>query len=139
MRWLGKEIFRFFQGQRGIGLIETVIALGILGFIGVVFLSAMTTGFRSTGIQDEQITAESLARTQLEIIKASDYLVNYDHLKISEPPQYSITIESPYVLWVDVDEEWVEYETDTSLQKITVRVSREGGKGLLILEALKRK
>ncbi len=138
MRWLRKGSFRFLQGQRGFTLIEVVVALGILAFIGVVFISAMFTGFRSTGIQDEQITAESLARTQLEIIKASDYLVNYDHLKINEPPQYFITIESPYVEYFDdVADVWVESVDDTNLQKVTVRVSREGGKPVLMVEALK--
>ena len=74
----------------------------------------------------------------MEIIKASEYLVNYDHLKISEPSQYSITIESPYMEYFDdVDDVWVESVGDTKLQKITVRVSREGGKAVVMVEALK--
>lgn len=120
-------------------MIEVIVAVAILGAIGVVFMNAMATSFRSTGIQDEQITAESLARTQLEIIKASDYLVNYEDLKISEPFQYFITIESPYVLWDEENDEWVESVDDTKLQKITVRVSREGGEAVLMVEALKIK
>ena len=140
IRWLGKVRFRFIKEQRGFSLIEVVVAVAILGVIGVVFMNAMATSFRSTGIQDEQITAESLARTQLEIIKASDYLVNYNHLKISTPSQYSLTIESPYMEYFDdVADVWVESVNDTKLQKITVRVFREGGKALLMVEALKIK
>ena len=133
---LVKERFRLFRGQGGFSLVEGILAVAILAVIGVVFMSAMTTGFRSAGIQDEQITAESLARTQLEIIKAATYADNYTDLKISEPSQYLISIESPYVSWNGTD--WlVESEEDTGLQKITVRVSREGGKPVLMVEALK--
>ena len=142
MRWLGKGRLRFLRGQRGFTLIEVLVAVAILGAIGVVFMNAMATSFRSTGIQDEQITAESLARTQLEIIKAAPYALTYEDLKISVPFQYFITIESQYVSWNDLDDVlpdvWVP-SVDNELLKITVRVSREGGETLLIVEALKIK
>ncbi len=134
---VAKGRFGFFREQTGFSLAEVLIAVAILAVIGVVFMNAMGTSFRSTGIQDEQITAESLARTQLEIIKASDYLVNYEDLKISGPSQYFITIESPYVSWDEVNDVWVE-GVDNGLQKITVRVSREGGKSVSMVEALKK-
>lgn len=137
MRWLRKGRIRFFREQKGIGLIEVLVAVAILAAIGVVFMSAMTTGFRSTGIQDEQLTAESLARTQLEEIKAAPYAANYT-VAVEIPFQYYLSIESPYVLWNDVADVWVVSETNTHLQKITVKVSREGGKPVLAVEALKK-
>ena len=79
MRWLGKEKFRLFRGQRGVGLIETVIALALLGMVGVAFLSGLTTTSRSAMVSQERVAAESLAKSQLEHIKSQGYIPIADY------------------------------------------------------------
>ncbi|MEE9201874.1 MAG: type II secretion system protein, partial [Dehalococcoidia bacterium] len=62
------------KGNRsGFGLLETVLALGVLGFIGVAFATALSVSFKSTQISEEQVTGENLARTQLEYIRDQGY------------------------------------------------------------------
>lgn len=79
MRRLGKEKFRLFRGQRGIGLLETVIALALLGMIGVGFLSGLTTTSKSAMVSHERVVAESLAKSQLEHIKSQSYIPIADY------------------------------------------------------------
>lgn len=74
MRWLGKEKFRLIRGQKGVSLIETVIALALLGIIGVAFLSGLTTTSRALMANQESVIAESLAKSQLEHIKTQAYI-----------------------------------------------------------------
>ncbi len=93
MRWSGKMILRFLKGQGGFSLIETLVAASILAAIGVVFMTAMYTGYRSVGIVDEKLQAETLARSQLEDIKNSTYQDSGIYpVTVQCPSRYSIVI-----------------------------------------------
>jgi len=118
MRWPGKASLRFFQGQRGISLIETLVAVLILGFIGVAFLAALTTTTKSIDLYEQRFTASALAQSQIEILKAApyDYTLSYDETvsaPTSLPRGYDILISA-------VPQE------DGNKQEITVKVSRDG-------------
>jgi type II secretory pathway pseudopilin PulG len=72
-KWLKRP--RFARGGSGLGLLETVVALGVLGFIGVAFMTALSSSFKGTDITKEQVMAENLARTQLEYIRDQSYCI----------------------------------------------------------------
>ena len=129
MRWLGKERARFLRGQRGFTLIETLIALGILAFIGAAYLSALHTGFRSYDITREHVMAENLVRAQLEDIHYQPYQDSYV-VTVPLPREYSITIDTQPYCWPEP------CTPDGNIQKNTVTVSR-GGKSLLTVADLK--
>lgn len=103
MRQLGKVRFGPFRGQRGFSLIEILVAVGILAFIGVAFMTSMSTAYKSVGVLDEKTLAESLAWSQLEQIKNAPFESSdvsayprtdmyQDYLITDLPPQYSISI-----------------------------------------------
>lgn len=117
--------FSIINGQRGVSLIEMVVALGILGFIGVAFLSAYYSGFLGTGKVDEFVTAESLARSQMEVIKSLDYQDSYEEVTVTCPPEFAIDID-------------VEADESNTLQKVTVNILRND-RVLLELESYKYK
>lgn len=74
MGWPLKGKFKLFQEQKGIGLIETLIGLALLGIIGVAFLNGLTTTSRAVMLSQEKVIAESLAKSQVEHIKSQEYI-----------------------------------------------------------------
>jgi len=133
MKWLGKERIRLLRGQRGIGFIETLVALAILGAIAVVFLSGLTTASRATFIADEQTTAESLARGQMEWVKHASYVEDAQ-------PQYSpasIPSGGDYVNYSVVITAEPLHDPDDGIQKITVAI-KHSDKTIIVLESYKR-
>jgi len=103
---------KLLRGQTGSGLIETLVAVGILGFIGVGFLSGLWTISHNAGIYDERVTASALARTQAEEIKATPYDPEGNYPEIACPPHYDISISA--------------VELELGKQEVTVTVSRDG-------------
>jgi type II secretory pathway pseudopilin PulG len=107
-------------------MIEVVIALGIMAAVAVIFLVGMTTSSRAVIVSQEQVTGESLAKSQMESIKQQDYRVSlqYDKLVLSQEDinaGYDIVITAER-LNPRGDAE----ATDDGLQKITVTVTRAG-------------
>ena len=117
------------SSEAGVTLIETLVALALLGLITVAFLSGLATTAKATLIADERATAESLARSQIEYVKNQDY-INYDapehedYLTVT-PLDSSYSIDPPTITSIDV-----------GIQKITVTVTR-GDKTVLTVDAYK--
>ena len=84
------------KDQRGFTLIETAIAVGFIGIIAAVLLSAQAGVFGAHSTVGEHTTSQSLAKSQMEYIKAQDYIAAPDggestYQKISTiPPGYTI-------------------------------------------------
>jgi type II secretory pathway pseudopilin PulG len=103
------------RDQTGLSLVETLVAVAILGTSVVAFVVALSAGSIAVGEQDEKVLAQGLVQTQLEYTKS----YTYD----SEATTYP-TVDTPesYVISVDVASV---PNTDTDIQKITVTVSRD--------------
>jgi len=127
MRWLSKVRFRFVREQKGIGLLEVIVAAAIMGLIGVGFLAALNTNSKATGTLDERVTAANLVADYLEVISNSTYSDSGDYdeavANITIPFQYSADINVEYS---SDGTTFGPYTGSETLQKITVTVSREG-------------
>ena len=97
-------------------LIETLVAVALLGAVGVVFLTGLTVSSKAVMISQERVAAESLAKSQMEYIKAQEYAESY--LEITVP---SDLVAQGYDVDIGVEDVHL-----NELQKITVTVDRNG-------------
>ena len=121
-QWFGK--LRVLQDERGLSLVESLIAVAILGTTAVVFVVALSTGSIAVRENDQEVVAQSLARTQLEYTKGYPY----DPVPASYP---TVNATAGYAISVNVT---ATPDTDTDIQKITVTISREGEDILTVVD-----
>lgn len=109
------------KNESGVSLLETVVALAVLGLVAVAFLSGLMATSRVTYQTDEVGTAVSLARLQIESVKAADYVYG-----ASQYPSVPIPSGKDYVGYSVTVTAQPLYGTDDGIQKISVAVYRYG-------------
>ena len=117
-----------FQDERGIGLIEVLVAIAILAIATTAFTTGLSTGSIAVREGNQGVVAQSLVQAQLEYVKSYPYdseataypgIDTYDETYNPDP----ITLPDGYVISVGV----VSIpDTDTDIQKIMVTISRDG-------------
>jgi type II secretory pathway pseudopilin PulG len=104
------------RGEKGITLVESLVAIAILGGSVLTLILAMSGGALAIKENDQQAIAQSLARTQLEYAKSCTYdpgATTYP--AVSAPGGYGITVGVTSVP-----------DGDANIQKITANITRDG-------------
>jgi len=83
----------FRKSEKGFSLLETILALALLGVIGASFLSGLATSSKARMLADEKVSARILAESQMENIKIQPFLPTYtaNATILADYPGYSIT------------------------------------------------
>jgi len=129
-QWLAR-ITAWVQDERGLGLVESVVAVAILGVVVVAFALALSAGSIAAREAKQEAVAQSLARAQLEYVKCYPYNPEattypkvdiydetYNPNPVTRPEGYEIS--SVGVASVPGT------GGDTDIQKITVTISLDG-------------
>jgi prepilin-type N-terminal cleavage/methylation domain-containing protein len=121
-----RKLFPYFRSilksEQGFNLIEVLIALGILTLVAGVFLIATSTASKAVIVGHEQVSAEGLAKSQMESIKQEPYSDDQLYTKLAQiPAGYDIDIA---VELLDPRED--ESGNDQGLQKIVITVTHLG-------------
>ena len=139
---LSNKARKAFRGSsRGFSMLEVVIAICLLGIIAISVLSALQTAAMALISADRRATAESLARTQMEWVRYSEYDDDLaeGHPEYSLDPQIQSTLPPDFsvittAIRLNRDEN---PDDDDGIQQITVTVSHEE-RVVVTLEDLKR-
>jgi type II secretory pathway pseudopilin PulG len=115
------KIMGLNRRELGITLLETVIALAILGAVSVSFLNGLTSASKAVFIVDKKTTAESIAQSQMEWVKNASY--SYNATSYSAVP---IPDGKDYLQYSSVVSAEPVHTPDDGIQKITVSVQRSG-------------
>lgn len=67
-------IMKVKKSQNGFILIEILLGLALLGIITVGILNGLSTTFKGIDVSQERVAAESLAKSQIEYIRAQKYI-----------------------------------------------------------------
>ncbi len=120
-----KSMMYRLREQSGIGLVEALVAIGILGVAVTAFVSDLSAGAVAVRVQNEGVIAQGLAQNQIEVIQAAAYDATGDsYPTIEAPAGYSVAVSTHSVYGSDY------------LQKITIRVTH-GDEPILTLEDYK--
>ena len=114
------------RNERGLTLVEVLIAMALFGILAVSFLSAFGTGLVVLTRTDERQTAKNLAESQMEHIMKQGFPGPYT---LAEIPEEYARYEVEYEVETPPDR-------DANIQKITVIVTR-GGEEVTKLEGYK--
>jgi len=126
----GCLVMKVRNSQKGFLLIEILVGLALMGIIAVGFTNGLSTTFKGVTVSQERVTAESLAKSQIEYIKVQDYIPVADYnpddpanrYELIDIPAdlvaagYTVEITSPEAIISEVIE----------LQSVTVVVKRNG-------------
>ncbi|MDD5082863.1 MAG: type II secretion system protein [Dehalococcoidales bacterium] len=100
------------KSERGSSLIEAIVALALLGIIGVAFLGGLATSSKARAAADEHASARIIAESQMENLKKQTFAFSYDTLEIpADYPGYSAVMD-------------IDSLRNGNIQKITITVRR---------------
>ena len=112
-QWL--TTLKAFKDEGGISLVEAIVTIAIIGVALVAFSIALSTGSLAVNESDQEVTAQSLARTQMEFIKGypyDPYAATYPAVDTTD--NYSISVAVTPVP-----------DADVNIQKVTATISRD--------------
>jgi prepilin-type N-terminal cleavage/methylation domain-containing protein len=106
--------------ERGMSLVEQLIALALLGILVVTLLYALSGATVAVGVVDEQVTSLNLATSALESVRGLAYVTGTTTYvpSLAVPPGYSVTVASSAFLSATT--------VITGIQWVTATVTHNG-------------
>lgn len=126
-----RGVCRLWSGEAGFSLVEELVTVAVVALLLVIIIGAISTGSVGVGTANERVTAENVARSQLELIKDAAY--SPDPTVVPYPtgsPVQGYTVDVGIEYWIAPSGPFTTTVRDDGLQKVTVSVS--GSEGTLL-------
>ena len=118
------KLFPTLTDESGATLVEELVTIAIIGMGVVILVVMITTGTLSVNKIDDLVRAQTLARSQLELIKDAPYEADppsSPYPTVGGIPGYSVGVVIEY--WNASTSSFQSAWRDDGLQKLTVTVS----------------
>lgn len=118
---------RLLSEERGLTLVEELVTVAIIGMGLVILVAMVTTGAVGVRKNNDQVMAQTLARSQLELIQDADYQpdpTSSPYPAVSSPPAYKVSVQIKY--WDASSDTFITNVQNDGMQKITVEVTSDG-------------
>jgi len=83
--------------EKGISLLEVIVALALLGIIGVLFLGGAANSANARYLADERTSAKILAESVIDSVKKMPYSANYTVTIPEEYPGGTANLTAAYL------------------------------------------
>ena len=116
-----RRVIRRLREERGLVLLESLVALAILALTATAYLGGLGTVFQAGSVSDVRSTAQSLAASQLEQLRDTTYSYDATTYAAAVIPGtadyagYSVNITAAAL-----------NSPDDGVQRLTVSVTRHG-------------
>jgi Tfp pilus assembly protein PilV len=108
-----KKVKNKYRNERGFSLIEAAVAVLLLGGCVLTLVMGMSGGALAVQKNDQEVTAQGLARTQMESVKNSAFGSSYT--AVNAPAGYAVSVTVDNVPGAD-----------SNIQQVTAVVTRSG-------------
>ncbi len=123
----GKKAGSFFTSEQGVTLVEELVTVAIIAFGIVILVAMITTGVIGVRQVNDNVIAETLARSQLELVKDAFYEADpgtNPYPAVTGVPGYSVIVAIEY--WNTTSSSFSTTLRNDGLQRVTVTVSSGG-------------
>ena len=133
------RLIRQLKRKQGLSFVEILVGLAIMAVITTAYISGLTTTFNGIEVSQERVTAESLAKSQIEYLKVQEHVMVADYnpddpanrYELIDIPAdllsagYSMEITTPQIILSSP-------ETGFELQSVNITVKRNDQGKLMI-------
>jgi hypothetical protein len=125
--YFDKCLIQTVKGERGLALTEALVTMAITGLVITAYLFSMSTTSKAVIVSQQLVTAENLAKSQIEYVRSQPYdeannPPEYVGLPAGDIPDGFTIITIPERL----DPKGDGFTTDDGLQKLVVVVNYDG-------------